>query len=126
MSADSLPAFSENDIANLKAVIRLVVKFKEYLEETLSIETSKYDIEYLIGSIFSGVDIFVLVEHSYRSLIGATESVQRWLTPDFESFRERYLLKYADFASETVFEPKCRMLFDLFKMQIVFAGVYYP
>jgi hypothetical protein len=125
MASASLPAFSEDDIANLRVIVRLVVEFKEFLHETPAIENSPADIEYLIGSILSGIDFFDLLEPSYMCLIGATASLPEWPQSEFPLFRATYLSKYAAFEGEQVFEPKCRLLRDLYKMQIVFAGIFH-
>ena len=39
-----------------------------------------------------------------------------------QSLRDRFLSLYPEFVAETKFENKCRLLLDLFKLQIVFAG----
>jgi len=42
-----------------------------------------------------------------------------------QSLRDRFLSLYREFVAETKFENKCRLLLDLFKLQIVFAGAFY-
>jgi hypothetical protein len=40
------------------------------------------------------------------------------------ALKELYDSIYQKFVSETEFETKCRALLDLFKLQIVFAGIF--
>ena len=42
-----------------------------------------------------------------------------------ESFKSQFVSMFNQFTNETNFENKCRLLLDLFKLQIVFAGVSY-
>jgi len=39
-----------------------------------------------------------------------------------QSIKDRFLALYPEFMVETAFENKCRLLLDLFKLQVVFAG----
>ena len=41
------------------------------------------------------------------------------------SLKEHYISMFQNFITEKNFENKCRILLDLFKMQIVFAGMLY-
>jgi hypothetical protein len=41
------------------------------------------------------------------------------------SLKKQFLSWFHEFEIETSFEKKCRLLLDLFKLQIVFAGVLY-
>ena len=39
--------------------------------------------------------------------------------------KDRFLSTYPEFLAEPNLEKKCRLLLDWFKMQIVFAGMFY-
>jgi hypothetical protein len=54
-----------------------------------------------------------------------TRSRIDWSTVGVQSIRDLFLSLYPKFVTETKFENKCRLLLDLFKLQIVFAGAFY-
>lgn len=139
--------FDESDLAHLRAVIRLTVEFYDYLENgSIDIATgvlhgphakyvtdaqsaskdsfNRYDLEYLCESIRSGVNSFCSLMPSYRALDGAASSRVEWgMVSSKASFKAQFFLMYSQFIQETDFENRCRLLLDLFKLQIVFAGV---
>ena len=42
-----------------------------------------------------------------------------------ESFRAQFVSMFTKFTEELNFESKCRLLLDLFKLQMVFVGISY-
>jgi hypothetical protein len=87
---------------------------------------NKYDLEYECESIRSGIDSFCSLNSTYRILVGATNSRIEWgMIFSRESFNKQYVSMFKEFIEETNFEFKCRLLLDLFKLQIIFAGVSY-
>jgi hypothetical protein len=59
-------------------------------------------------------------------LVGATGSNVKWgMITSWESFKARFISMFDEFTAEVNFENKRRLLLDLFKLQIVFAGVSY-
>jgi hypothetical protein len=141
--------FDESELGDLRGVIRLTVEFRDYLEHgsveiarrlqqgpgskfvndlhTASADPfNKYDREYACDSIRSGVDSFCILNASYRILVGATSSKVEWgMISSRNSFEERFILMFEEFTQEGDFENKCRLLLDLFKLQMVFAAVSY-
>lgn len=146
-SAQSRP--DESELGHLRVVIRLTVEFHDYLENgSVDIATSvlngplakyapdargastdpfnKYDLDYACESIRSGVDSFCRLSASYRLLEGATNSRVEWgMISSRESFKMQFVSMFNKFTGEANFESKCRLLLDLFKLQIVFAGISY-
>jgi hypothetical protein len=64
----------------------------------------------------------------YQGLIGATRSKAGWESMSnisASSFNEKFFAMFEEFSAESNFENKCRILLDLFKLQIVFAGASY-
>ena len=141
--------FDESELGHLRALIRLTVEFYEYLEHG-SVEMAqalkrgahadyfkdlhsassdpfnKYDLGYTCESIRSGVDSFCSICASYRILVGRRDSKIDWgMISSMESFKSQFVSTFNEFTNETNFENKCRLLLDLFKLQIVFAGVSY-
>ena len=141
--------FDDSELGHLRTVIRLTVEFRHYLEygsvemvsglqkepqanhftdmESLKMDPfNKYDMQSACRAIRSGVDSFCGLDATYRILIGATGSKVEWgMTSSRESFSARFVSMFDEFSKEVNFENKCRLLLDLFKLQIVFAGISY-
>lgn len=141
--------FDESEIDHLRYVIELTVEFRHYLEygstemarglqegayaeyfedlKSASVDPfNKYDLGCVCRSIRSGVDSFCGLNATYRILVGATGSKVEWhMISPRDSFKAQFISMFNEFTEETEFENKCRLLLDLFKLQIVFAGVSY-
>jgi hypothetical protein len=140
-------SYNESDLGHLRCLIRLAVEFHYYLEhgstemarglqqgahakyfnDLQSASTdpfNKYDLDYTCGSIRSGVDSFCRLNQIYRLLDSATGSRVEWgMISSRESFKTQFVAMFNNFTEEVNFENKCRLLLDLFKLQIVFAGI---
>jgi hypothetical protein len=129
MAEGSRPAFDDKDIEHLGVLIRLTVQFYYFLTSRgrwpVFPEDPLHNTTYAIGSIFSGIDSFLTLTLVYGMLVGATTTTIDWNTITAQSLRDRFLSIYQDFSAESNFEKKCRLLLDLFKLQIVFAGMFY-
>jgi hypothetical protein len=119
MVKDCSGCFSDKELDSLRVVIRLTIEFNHYLQLSCA---HRFCLEYECESIRSGVDFFCTLTRAYRVLVGATESTIKWdaVAP---SFREKFASMFDEFDRQTNFENKCRLLLDLFKLQIIFAGV---
>jgi hypothetical protein len=137
------------ELGALRCVIRLTVEFRHYLEhgstemarslqqgpmahlfkdlqDTGADPFNKYDLEYACDSIRSGVDSFCSLNQSYGILAGATDSKVEWgMISSRESFKTQFISMFNEFTKEANFENKCRLLLDLFKLQMVFASISY-
>jgi hypothetical protein len=99
-------------------------EFRKDVQNAGSDSFNKYDLGYACESILSGVDSFWDLSTTYRRLVGATDSRVEWdMISSRESFKTRFVSMFNRFAEEVNFENKCRLLLDLFKLQIVFAGI---
>jgi hypothetical protein len=140
-------SFDEGELGHLRCLIRLAVEFHDYLEhgsvdmatrllngplakyvkDAQSASTdpfNKYDLDYTCGSIRSGVPSFCLLGDRYRLMDNATGSGVEWgMISSRESFEKQFISMFDKFTEEVHFEGKCRLLLDLFKLQIVFAGI---
>jgi hypothetical protein len=141
--------FDESELGHLRCVIRLTVEFRDYIEHG-SVEMArglqqgsgskffndlriagadpfnKYDLRYACDSVHSGVDSFCSLNATYRILVGATGSkVELGMVSSRESFKEKFISMFDEFTQEVNFENKCRLLLDLFKLQMAFAAVSY-
>lgn len=148
MMESAQSCLDESALGHLR-VVRLTVEFHDYLENgSVDIATSvlhgplakyvtnaqsastdpfnKYDLQFACKSIRSGVDSFCNLSSSYRGLVGAVDSRVEWgMISSRESFKAQFVSMFSNFAEEAYFESKCRLLLDLFKLQIVFAGISY-
>jgi hypothetical protein len=129
MGESARPGFNDKDIQNLDILIGVTVEFHNYL---LSAgpwphfpDDSFHNTTYMIDKILINIDSFRIVMHSYGVLVGSTRSRIDWNTVRVQSLKDRFLSLYSEFVTETSFENKCRLLLDLFKLQIVFAGAFY-
>ena len=146
--------FDHSDLGHLRAVIRLTIEFQDYLEHG-SVEMAKsiqqqpatelstrefvmevqsacedpfnrFDLSYRCESIFSGVESFCALASAYRKMNGAAGSTLTWgATSAQDEFKTQFGLTFDNFIKEPDAEKKCRLLLDLFKLQIVFVGICY-
>jgi hypothetical protein len=141
--------FDESEVAHLRCLVRLAVEFNDYLEHgSVTIARSmlegpgakyvpdlqsasadplnKYDLDFVCQSVRSGVNSFCTLSGSYKILNGAVEGKVEWSTiSSMQAFKNNFAAMFKEFVQETNFERKCRLLLDMFKLQIVFAGVSY-
>jgi hypothetical protein len=146
--------FDEAQLGHLRAVIRITVEFHDYLEHgsvamALGIQQvpyvglalaefredllnasadpfNKYDLEFACESILSGVDSFWRLSPTYSSSDGAKASRIEWgMISSKESLKSQFVSMFKEFTEEVNFENKCRLLLDLFKLQIIFVGISY-
>jgi hypothetical protein len=145
-------SFDDSELGHLHALIRLTVEFHGYLEHG-SVEMAqgmrqlpyvgltseefkkdlqsagtdpfnKYDLGYTCQSILPGVDSFCSVSSAYSKRDGAVSSRIEWhMISSRELFKATFVSMFNKFTEEGNFESKCRLLLDLFKLQIVFAGI---
>jgi hypothetical protein len=110
------------ELDDLKVVVRLTVEFRSYLQLSC---THRFCLEYVCDSIRSGVDSYCNLTHAYKVLVGATESKIKWSSISIPLLKEQFVSMFSEFERETNFENKCRLLLDLFKVQMVVAAVSY-
>ena len=129
MEKSARPGFDEKDIEHLGVLIRVTVEFHDYLTSASPWpqfpDDPFHDMTYMIDKILFNIDSFRIVLRTYGVLVGSTKSRIDWSAVGMQSLRDRFLSLYPEFVAETKFENKCRLLLDLFKLQIVFAGAFY-
>jgi hypothetical protein len=125
MADASKPAFGESDLSHLHAVVRLTMEFHQFLLPSSLEVPGKDDIRRICDSTIAGIESFVLVHQLYAILVGSIESSLEWDLTSLEQFTQRFNSVYEEFLAERIFERKCRLLLDLFKLQIVFTGMCY-
>jgi hypothetical protein len=117
--------FSESEHDHLRCVVRLTVEFFYFLRRSDIESVDSRGLEYVGHSIFCGVESFFFVCHAYRIAVGATRSSLPERVISRAALKEKYIAMYNVFAAETNMEKKVRLLLDLYKLQIVFAGLTY-
>ena len=134
--------FEEPQLDSLRCIIRLTIEFFDYLQNGnpalqdimkrdqhlhggISRQSDEVELKYAIESIFSGIDAFCNLNSSYSVLVGATKSDIQWNVLSSQTLKDQFVSLFNEFRTETNFETQCRHLLDLFKMQIVFAGMGY-
>jgi hypothetical protein len=116
---------SEEELDHLRGVIRLTVEFSHHLEEDSVRPLEKDELRYLGDTIFSGVDSFLVVSNALRVMTGGTKSTLPWDRVCMGSLKQEFDTRYRNFFVEASFEERCRLLLDLFRLQIIFAGLSY-
>ena len=125
MAEASKPAFDEYHLSHLHAVVRLTMEFHQYVATASMEMPDKGDTRWACDSTIAGIESFVLVNQLYGILVGSMESNLKWDLISLEQFKQRFNSIYEEFLAEQIFERKCRLLLDLFKLQIAFTGMCY-
>ena len=129
MDEDARPASSGYDIEHLGVLIRLTVEFHYFLQSAPPWPRFPgdplNDRAYAIESIFAGIDSFKVVMQAYGILVGSTPTTIDWSAVTVQSLKVQFCSMFEQFVAEKEFEKKCRLLLDMFKLQIVFSGAYY-
>lgn len=123
------PVFEDGDIQKLSDLIRLTVRFYHYLTSQgrwpVFPEDPWHDLTYVTEPIFWFVDEYLDVLKKYDYVPGKVATAVDWDHVTGDSLKDRFLHMYQDFIAEKVFSRKCRLLLDLYKLQIVFAGMFF-
>jgi hypothetical protein len=125
MTVSAKGCFTESAIGDLRSLIKVTSEFFQELQQFQNVGALNENMRYAIHSVFSEIDAFCIVSATYRVLIGAEKSSLRWPEISVVSFTDQFSLLFNTFLDETNFENQCRILLDLFKLQIVFAGMLY-
>jgi hypothetical protein len=149
MAESAQSRFDESELGHLRCLMRLAVEFHDYLEhgsveiaasilhgphakyvrdvQSASIDPfNKYDLEFLCDSIRSGVNSFCILNASYKMLDGATDSKIEWsMISSRKLFKANFVSMFNQFTEDVNFANRSRLLLDMFKLQIVFAGISY-
>jgi len=106
-------------------LIGLAVEFADDLRNPDTIALSRDELEYSCQSIFSGISSLSAVFFAYDILARTSPSSVAPVVKSIESLKGDFGSLYHDFIGARNFERRCRLLLDMFKLQIVFAGLLY-
>jgi hypothetical protein len=124
MAESATSCFVEGELDDLRCLIRLTVEFFYYLRFGMD-PLDRDRLNYTCESIFSGIDSFCCLCAAYGVLRDTVNSEVKWEDISLLSLKEKFISLFDRFDAEACFEKKCRLLLDLFKLQIVFAGLWY-
>jgi hypothetical protein len=122
MAKDAETCFSSTELTNLRIIAGLTVEFYHYLQLRCEHELC---IEYTCESVLSGIDAYSGLSHTYRILEGALKTTVDWRNVPLGSFDQQFLSTFEEFDTETTFERKCRLLLDLFRLQLMYVAISY-
>jgi hypothetical protein len=122
MEASARSCFVESEIEHLSTVIRLIAESAAMPSHE---QMSDRDKRYTSDSVFSGVDSFCIVNSAYSVLVGAEKSTLRWHECAYETLESVFQDLYRKLLEEEDFTRQCRIVLDLFRIQIVVAVVSY-
>jgi hypothetical protein len=114
--------FSDLELEHLRVLIRLTVEFHDFLQSPIK---GPLGPRYTCESIFAGIESFMIVTRAYKTLVGAMNSSIGESTISLAVSKEDFIHIFNGFLVQENFEKRCRLLLDLFKLQIVFAAISY-
>lgn len=146
MVEEAESTFSESELDSLRVLIRVTFEFVHHLEHPRTTQLTDYlpdepslrefyldhphmfddfELRYAINTIFNSVEFFISVHQAYSVLRDRIDSIVNWDEISRASVRKKFDVKFDEFQTEPVFEKKCRILLDLFRLQLIFAVFYY-
>ena len=119
----------DKEVENLGILIRLCVQFYNFLTARGRwpvFPDPFHNMTYEVDSILWNVDSFLqLIRHTYGIMRGRTRTTVDWNAVSAQSLKDQYLSLYQEFIAETDFLKRFRLVLDLYKLQLVFAGIFY-
>jgi hypothetical protein len=120
MLEEAASCFEQSELEHLRVVVRLAVEFYYHVEGR-----DQADLRYVSDSIYSGLESFRRVNDAYNVLHGSRRSDIDWKTVHVATIQDEFKVRFEKFEREQAFEERCRLLLDMFKLQLVFAAVSY-
>jgi hypothetical protein len=114
--------FSDLELEHLRVLIRLTVEFHDFIQSPTK---GPLEPRYTCESIFAGIESFMIVTRAYKTLVGAMNSSFGGPAISPAISKGDFISKFNEFLVQENFEQRCRLLLDLFKLQIVFAAISY-
>jgi len=122
METSAQSCFVQSEIDHLNSIIRLIAESAALPSYD---QISDHDKRYAGDSIFSGMDSFCIVNSAYSILAGAEKSKLRWQELPYDRLENSFQDLYRRFLDQEDFMVRCRMMLDLFKIQILIATLNY-
>lgn len=122
-------AFDQNDREKLRTLIRVTVEFNDYLRSIPPWphfpDDAFHNMTYMVDKILIHVDWFRDMIHLYGILVGSAGSTVNWNNGTAGSIEKEFLKLYDELLAQRDFLKRFRLLLDLYKLQIVYAGMFY-
>jgi hypothetical protein len=112
----------QKDREDLRIVVRLTVEFYYFCQQNC---THQHCAGYMSGPVIWNFDSYSRLAQMYQILEDTTESTIDWSRISIPSIKKDFATMFRDFDNEIYFERKCRLLLDLYKLQIIFSAVAY-
>ena len=121
---DSVPSWcSASDRDALRVLVRLAVEFYYYLPD--ADVNDERDLIYQCENALGAADSFFAVAAIYRVIGDQPNSAIAKDEISSASLKDSYTSKYHAFSNGVSFEERCRLLLDLIRLRIIFAGMNY-
>jgi hypothetical protein len=114
--------------AELRVTIRIAKAFYDFLVK-FGESPDAGEIDYMMGTIRSGIDEFFLLAYGCRSLVETrwTKSLDMDAPWDFPSLRERFLRYFDQLSGEDLsVSDRLDLLFTLTRLELVFLARHFP
>jgi hypothetical protein len=123
------PELIARDLELIGELVEVCVQFDHFLTGRgrwpAFPEDPFHNMKYEVSGLLCHVNTFLSLVQLYGILTGSKRSTVDWTTVTTVSVKDRYLFAYQEFIDETHFVKKLRLLLDLYKLQLVFAGMFY-
>ncbi len=116
--------FNPSLSGDLRSLVRITIEFHEFLHGR-EVKRLSDPVEYMLDTVFSGVSSFQMLHADSNAWRDAGFSRLDWTKVSVPLLKETFESLFTDFLEENTFEAKCRILLDLFKIQIALAGMLY-
>ncbi len=129
MVAEVRAELEEKDLQEIGELVEVGVQFFHFLTARgrwpAFPEDPFLNMTYEVSGLLCHVDTFLSLVGLYGILTGSKPSMIDWSAVTASSLKDRYLSAYQEFIDETHFVKKLRLLLDLYKLQLVYAGMFY-
>jgi len=118
--------FSESEIQALRTIVRIALEVSAFLRGDEPIVSAGRQLRYNLDTVISGIKSFTCLSGAYGVLVGALPSGLIWDEMSNDTLLVETLNFTQRFLDETDFMQKCRLLLDLFKLQLALVAIHYP
>jgi hypothetical protein len=125
MAAEVQDCFLDEEIDDLKVVLRIALEVSGYLEGEEQLTPAANSFDYQLDTVLSGIDSFASLASAYSVLIGALASDLDWDDMSGTSLKKAIAVLREKFLAEAEFNKKCRHLLDLFKLELALVATSY-
>ena len=117
--------YDESDMEDLLVLTHMAIEFYWWLKDANTDSLDRYEADENSETLFVAFDAFRHTYWAYDVLIGRVASNIDWGDISVPSLRKLIILTYERFDVESNFLKKCRFLLNLYKVELVFAGLMY-